>query len=304
MKIVLDVGSNWETLEDCLESCRKAKTLGADAIKFQSFISEDLYGISGKVKDNIPSNFIKPIAGLCKEINIEFMCSVFTPKMVEVIDPYVQTHKIASSEAKNLELLRLTAKTGKPVYLSTGGCTYDNITVALNILGKSNTTLLYCVVDYPSRTHALSNIHTLRTKYKVDVGYSDHSMDIYEAPASAKRLGATVLEKHFKIKDFKSNDDYHALNPLQTMAMIDHLDSCSQEYKTETERANLNVIIRRPVAIKLIQKGEAFQHNVNFSMSRHQDSVLSSYKTPKYIEGKLANKIIYRGEQIRPIDVT
>lgn len=298
MKVVLDVGSNFETYTDCVESCKKAKQLGAHAIKFQCYTSQDLYGFKDIVKDGIPKEWIPQLAGVCRDENIEFMCSVFNPELISYLDPYVKIHKVASSECKNKALLLEIKKTKKPVYLSIGGATFENIQKALAILGKDLTTILYCVVDYPSRTHALVNIPNLRKRYNVEVGYSDHSLDIYEAPMSAKSHGATVLEKHFKLRDFNSADNAHSLNLIETMAMIDHLETMSQEFKTSSEINNSYAITRRCVATELIQIGETLEFNKNYGYFRGSPDLHMSVRSPDDPNGKKAVRVIYKGEEI------
>ena len=197
-----------------------------------------------------------------------------------------------------MEIIKETKKTNKPVYLSIGGTPFDVIQRGLSILGKENTTLLYCVVDYPSRTHALINIPNLRKKYNINVGYSDHSIDIYEAPMSAMRHGATVLEKHFKIRDFNSNDNAHALNLIETMAMIDHLKSQSQEYKTYQEINNNYSITRRCVATKLIKIGEKLVYNENYGFYRGSPDIHSTVRNPQDPNGKIALRVLYKGDEI------
>lgn len=298
MKVVLDVGSNFDNYTDCVESCKKAKQLGAQAIKFQCFTSEDLYGFKEFVKNGIPKQWVPGLAGVCRDEQIEFMCSVFNKDLVSFIDPYVTTHKVASSECRNKDLLMEIKKTQKPVYLSIGGSTFENIQKALAILGKDKTTILYCVVDYPSRTHALVNIPNLRKRYNVDVGYSDHSLDIYEAPMSAKRHGATVLEKHFKIRDFDSTDNNHALNLIETMAMIDHLNTLSQEFKTHTEINNAYAITRRCVATELIEIGDELILNKNYGHYRGSPDLRMSVRKATDPHGHKALRVIYKGEEI------
>jgi len=298
MKIVLDVGSNFDNINDCFESAKKAKQLGAHAIKFQSFTSQDLYGFENVVKDGISPEWFASIAAVCKQENIEFMCSVFNPSLVSVLDPFVKTHKIASSEVKNKGLVAEIKKTKKPVYASTGGVPFDSLQRLVTTFGRDRLTLLYCVIDYPSRTHALVNIPNMRKKYNIDIGYSDHSLDIYEAPMSALRHGATVLEKHFKIRDFDSNDNAHALNLVQTMAMIDHLNTMSQEYKTASEINNSYAVTRRCVATKLIKIGDTLRYHDNYEHVRGSPDIRMAVRSCDDPDGQKAKRVIYVGEEI------
>lgn len=298
MKIVLDVGSNWETLEDCFDSIKKAELIGADAVKFQCYTNEDLFGIPGELKGGIPERWFGLLRAAADNARIEFMCSVFDANKVLTLDPYVRTHKIASSELRNIDLLRRTGSTGKPVILSCGGASYRSISTALKEIGKDKVTLLYCVVDYPARTHALSIMQDLKKKYHVEVGYSDHSLDIFEAPMSAKRLGASVLEKHFKIRDFQSGDNAHSLNTRQARAMIDYVHSGICAYQEPTQKEYNSNIIRRAVATQLIRVGEILVKDVNYGMYRHEGSLQRAVRDGGTINGMVSKIDVNPGDMI------
>lgn len=213
--IIAEVGSNWLTKEDCLTSIDLAAQCGANAVKFQYFTYDDLYGYRpgqdlagnyyggcGNYGDHcpeLPRDWIPELASHCKAHAVDFLCTVFNPDKVKDVDPYVRMHKVASSECSYPALLEALKGTGKPVILSTGGHSLPEIAASLDILGKTPVCLLYCVGAYPAYNVNLFKINALRNAYPTcAVGYSDHTLDAYYYPRSAVvNHGAVVLEKHF-----------------------------------------------------------------------------------------------------------
>jgi len=114
--IIAEVGSNWTTLDDCIQSISSAKLCGADAVKFQAFNYDALYGpgLMPLVKGHNPS---LPLAWLPKlkdwadTCDIEFMCSAFSPELVEAVNPYVNVHKVASADLSHVRIFT-TASSG------------------------------------------------------------------------------------------------------------------------------------------------------------------------------------------------
>lgn len=157
----------------------------------------------------------------CVHRNIEFLATAFSVHHVRQIDPLVCRHKVSSSDITNIPLLRAVAETGKPVILSTGASTVEEITAALNCLRLANSgpiSLMHCVLLYPTPDdHAnLSCIDTLRSSFPGhEVGYSDHTvpdpnLSILKAVTSK---GVKLFEKHFTYdKSLTGNDHYHAID--------------------------------------------------------------------------------------------
>ena len=111
MKVIADIGSNWNTLDDSLNAIAECKKAEIDIVKFQYFTHEKLYGFPGKMKGELSKEWIPLIHKHCVEVGIEFMCSVFDPNDVEFINQYVNIHKIASSENSYAELIYLVSDT-------------------------------------------------------------------------------------------------------------------------------------------------------------------------------------------------
>lgn len=224
--IIAEVGSNWVTKEDCLESIRVAAKCGASAVKFQYFTHEDLYGEPrAPGRQELPKAWLPELAAECKAHAVDFLCTVFNPDKVQDVDPFVRMHKVASSEASYPALLEALRKTGKPVILSTGGHMLPEIGRSLDMLGHSEVCLMYCVAAYPAQNVNLFKIDALRNAYPMcGVGYSDHTTDVYYYPRAAARLhGALIIEKHFTIFATPGLPDHeHALKWRKTETEHQH----------------------------------------------------------------------------------
>lgn len=246
MKVIAEIGSNWRTELEAVASIAAAKRCGADIVKFQYYTNHDLYGVSGP-SNCIPS--IRALSNVAREVGIEFMCTGFSPEAYQLINPWVERHKIASSEITAINILETVAKFGKPVLLSTGGATIDEIDRAVEILKPCPTTILYCVVEYPARVVDFRNIERLRRRYggTCDVGYSDHSTDVLNVPTMALICGATVLEKHVNFSAHTDTPDApHSLSEAEFSMMVRVL----KNELGEDETFRPNPWKRRAVAMK------------------------------------------------------
>jgi N-acetylneuraminate synthase len=203
-----------------------AANAGASAIKFQTYTAdtmtldidspnfrvssehelwggENLYNLYRKAFT--PWEWHKELFDLCRELGVKPFSSPFDPSAVEFLESLnAPMYKIASLETGDLELIRMVAQTGKPLIISTGATEWSEIEDVVNIVqktGNRDLTLLVCTSSYPSMpadAH-LNRISTLRNKFSVKVGVSDHTLGIGVSIA-AIALGATVIEKHFTLR--------------------------------------------------------------------------------------------------------
>ena len=159
--IIAEAGSNWKcgSYDDDLSQAKKlidiAVKSGANAVKFQTFKSENVYvenaGISNylsesgntqKINDifeylSMPHEMIPELANYCKDKNILFMSTPFSTEDAKAVDPFVKIHKIASFEINHVRLLEFIAKTKKPVILSTGASDTEDIDSAIKFLNEN-----------------------------------------------------------------------------------------------------------------------------------------------------------------------
>lgn len=243
--IIAEVGSNWRDYNDCKEAIDMAHACGADAVKFQLFDGEALYDHAFReektLKGELPKDWIPKLAERCKVRGIEFMCSAFSVDLIKLVDPYVNIHKVASSEMTDPDILETIKATGKPIIISCGGSSRGDINIMLNGHKgngrkeiswwrgfedyKAPVVLLYCNSAYPSKEHNLFAMEELK-RFGRPVGYSDHSLDVVYSPLSAvKHFGAIVIEKHFNNlpAGVETPDSPHSLDSRGFKLMADYL---------------------------------------------------------------------------------
>ena len=189
---------------------------GVDAIKFQTHIAEaessihEPFRVKFSKQDATRMDYWKrmeftelqwiDLKKHCDDAGLEFMSSPFSCAAVDLLERVgVKRYKIGSGEVNNFLLLKKIAQTGKPIILSSGMSSLDELDCTFDFLLKYNNhvSLLQCTTAYPSKPKqwGLDQIPVLKDRYKIPVGYSDHSGDIFAAMAAAA-LGAEILEFH------------------------------------------------------------------------------------------------------------
>jgi len=302
--IIAEAGSNWKcgSYEEDLNQGKKlieiAANSGVNAVKFQTYKSKTIYvedaGISNylsemgnnqKINDifeylSMPYEMIPELAKFCREKNILFMSTPFSIDDAIAVDPFVKIHKIASFEINHIRLLEFLAKTGKPIILSTGASTYDDIDFGIECLkqnGCNDITSLQCTSKYPCSPNSLnlSTIPEMHARYNFPVGFSDHSENPILAPTVAVSLGATVVEKHFTIdKNLPGPDHKFALTPdelklmVQTIRITEQTLGTGKKIVLDVEEELHKFATRSIQAIKNIEKGDELIEGFNFDVLR------------------------------------
>ena len=220
MHIIADLSCNWDTLDDILDMIERVT---CDIVKLQYYSNFDLYG-QGSTHTKLSLSWMPEIKKVCDANRKDLLCTVFNTDDIDLINPWVLEHKIASSEITDLYLIQAVNKCKKPVYLSTGGASHEQIDTALALLNDCDVTLLACDVEYPSKRHTTAKMYQLECQYKdLKVGYSDHSLDICLFPHLVKQHGAAVLEKHVKPTATNPNYEAHALTINEFNEMVNRL---------------------------------------------------------------------------------
>ncbi len=287
--LIAEIGSNWRTLEEALDSISVAKDCGADAAKFQLFSKIALYGFSKRLEPwSLPLDWLPLLKERADQVGIEFMCTAFSPELVTVVDPFVLVHKVASSDSCWPQLLEAAKATGKPVLLSTGATTGSDLVRAAGILG-TNFIAMSCVASYPADCMPLFDYN--------GEGLSDHTLGYSVAVESARR-GASVIEKHFTaFPDLDTPDRPHSLTHAQFKAMV-HLIRTGEPPDQEREfrlRHKRRLIATCDVAIGATLKyGETFGA---YRCLEDDTRGLSPFRWAE-VEGKLAAVDIKRGTPI------
>lgn len=212
---VAEVSSNHHRdLERCLRFIDVAAAVGCDSVKFQLFRIEELFAREILEKSpmhrarkgwELPVEFLPSLASRCRERGIGFSCTPFYLQAVEELLPHVDFFKIASYELLWNDLLTACARTAKPVVLSTGMATMEEIRAAVETLrgaGCSDLTLLHCVSGYPAPVEEcnLAAIRTLAEAFNCAAGWSDHSVSPAVIYRAVHRWGAGMIEFHLDLE--------------------------------------------------------------------------------------------------------
>jgi sialic acid synthase SpsE len=190
-----------------------AASCGCDAVKFQLFKIDRMFAseiLSQSPKHRarreweLPLNHLAPLANHCAERGIQFSCTPFYLEAVEELRPFVDFYKIASYELLVTPLLEACAMSGKPVVLSTGMATMEEIKAAATTLkraGAVDITLLHCVSAYPTPAAEanLSAIAAIREATDCATGWSDHTRRAAVIERAVHRWNAAAVEFHLDL---------------------------------------------------------------------------------------------------------
>ncbi len=212
--LIAEVGGNHEgDFELAKKQCSLAIESSADCVKFQLYQADSI--VNRHVDPERHSHFkgfelTKDqhifLANMCIEAGVEYLCSVWSPEMFDWIDPYLSRYKIGSGDLTAYQIVRGFAERGKPIILSTGLSTLQEINSCIEFIKKTNSiysnegslTLLQCTSMYPIRD-CDAHLSVLKTFSKIEgvgIGYSDHTIGL-EALVGAVYCGARTLEFHF-----------------------------------------------------------------------------------------------------------
>lgn len=230
--IIAEIGGNFTTFEQAARLIDAAAQCGVDAVKLQTYRADTLSsrqaifdmentGVVSQYemfrKYEINEKLHKEIFQYAESKGLDWFSSPSHPDDVELLEKCgVGAHKIGSDDAVNLPYLRHVARTGKPVLLSTGMCTLEEVRESVDAIlteGNEQLILLHAITSYP--THAenvnLAAMQTLMHAFpQLDIGYSDHTLSPI-ACLCAVAMGARVIEKHFTC-DKKADGPDHMLS--------------------------------------------------------------------------------------------
>lgn len=318
-------GNHNGRIERAFTIMKAAKQAGADAIKLQTYTADTmtidhdgaefivdlplwkdrtLYDLYQEA--HTPWEWHEAIFAKGRELGITVFSSPFDPTAVDFLESLnVPAYKIASPELVDIPLIEKVAATGKPMIMSTGMGTLEEIEEAVNAAhysGCKELILLHCVSAYPAPYNEmyLENIAELERKFNVLVGLSDHSLGT-AIPVAATALGAVVIEKHVTDSRKKSGvDSAFSLEPTELKKMIEDVDICAKASAglgfgpKDSEKKNMNY--RRSLyVIKDIAKGEIFS-NDNIRSIRPANGLAPKYLTE--VINKMAKRNIKRGEPL------
>ena len=213
-----------------------AKEAGADIIKFQLHLPEEMLPGSiqfwGGSMDEVVAKYDLDIEAqvelmdYCQRVGIQYLCTPFSMKAVDLLDEGgAPAFKTGSGEMTNIPMLRHIARKGKPMIVSTGMATVEEIEDTVSALKEEEASfvLMNCTSAYPPRYDDinLGFIPRMREMFGVMVGHSDHTPEMWTA-LGAVALGANVVEKHFTLDRGLKGPDYHvSLEPPDFRTMVE-----------------------------------------------------------------------------------
>ena len=273
---------------------------GVDFVKFQTFKAETLVTQTAdkaeyqkEITDTdetqfemikkleLDRNAHETLIEYCKQKDIQFLSTAFDHGSIELLAKLdIPFYKIPSGEITNLPYLRHIGRMSKPIIMSTGMSSLEEVRDALNVLiesgaEKEQITILHCNTEYPTPMEDvnLKAMITIRDELGVNVGYSDHTLGI-EIPIAAAAMGATVIEKHFTLDRTLPGPDHAAsLEPHELKKMVSAIQNIEKamgdgiKKSSPSEIKNMSIARKSIVAKKPIKKGELFSEE-NLTIKR------------------------------------
>jgi len=300
-----------------------AKDAAADAVKFQTFRTQDLVARNTKAafyqKKTVPGlktqnqilqalelwydDFVE-LKRYCDKKQIIFLSTAHTQDAVDLLDSLVCAYKIASGDLTNLPFLEAIAERQKTMILSTGMSTLQEVRQAVDCITKKhnrNIVLLHCTTNYPCSLEEvnLRAMQTLRKEFNLPVGYSDHTLGLF-IPPIAVGLGAAIIEKHFTLDKNSAGPDHKAsLDPGELKIMVRSIRDTEKalgsamKIPSDSEKKIMKLVRKSLVAAADIHKGSKIKEG-DISIKRPGSGIQP--KDIKRIIGKKALKDIKKDE--------
>ena len=307
--------------------CDAAKKAGVDAVKFQTWITDNLVAKNAPLalyqeqnitnKQDSQFEMLKKLElqfdeflelkEYCKNIDLKFLS---TPDDADSLDFLSKLEldflKVGSGEVNNIPFLRRIGAKKQHVILSTGMSYLRDVELAYYTLiesGALSVKLLHCTSNYPCPMEEvnLNAMITLKTAFKCEVGYSDHTLGI-EVPIAAVALGATIIEKHFTLdKEMDGPDHKASLNPVELEEMVLAIRNIEVALGTghkipnKSELETSKVVWKSIVASKTINLGDVFSES-NLTLKRTGSGISAKYWD--MVIGKKANQVFVKDDLI------
>lgn len=288
--IIAELSANHNgSLQTALETIKAAKEIGANAIKLQTYTAEtmtlnskneDFMVSGGTLWDGkslyelyewatTPWEWHKELFEYARSLDIDIFSTPFDKSAVDFLEQFnPSAYKIASFEITDYELVRYVASKQKPIIISTGIATINEILDVVNIcksMGNEDIVLLKCTSQYPAPLEEanLKTISNMKETFGVEVGFSDHTIGV-TAPIVAVTLGAKVIEKHFILdKSIGGADCEFSLDKKEFKLLVDVVRDTEKllgvvDYSLDEKKQKQRRFSRSLYISKDIKKGEIF----------------------------------------------
>ena len=288
--IVAELSANHNgSYERAVRIVQAAKDAGADAIKLQTYTADTitfnsdsepfrirggtlwdgktLYGLYGEAYT--PWEWQPKLKQVAEGLGMQCFSSAFDASAVDFLEEMgIPVHKVASPELVDLLLIRKMAATGKPLILSTGMATLEEIEEAVRTArqaGAREIALLKCTSAYPAPAEEMNlrTIPELARRFEVPVGLSDHTMGI-AVPVAAVSLGACIIEKHLTLSRGEAGpDSAFSLEPHEFKAMVEAVRTAERalgavHFGVSEREASSRAFRRSLFVVCDVAKGETF----------------------------------------------
>lgn len=325
--IIAELSANHNgSLQTALDTIKAAKECGANAIKLQTYRADTLT-LNCKNRDFMieggtlwdgkslyelyeeaytPWEWHEELFAYARSLDLDVFSTPFDKSAVDFLETFNPTaYKIASFEITDYELVEYTASKGKPIIISTGIATLEEIIDVIALcknVGNDQIILLKCTSSYPAALEEanLNTITNMKEKFGVNIGFSDHTLGI-TAPIVAVTLGACVIEKHFILdKSIGGADCAFSLDKQEFALMVQAVRETEKllgniDYSLNKKRKNQRRFCRSIYVSKNIKKGEIFSRE-------NLKSVRPGYSMhPKYFNkllGQKAKKDYHLGDRV------
>ncbi|HML36323.1 MAG TPA: pseudaminic acid synthase [Bacillota bacterium] len=328
VKLVAELSANHNhKIEIAKDTIRAAKESGADAVKLQTYTPDtltidcdnDYFKLTqGTIWDGTtlyqlyqqaytPWEWHRELFAYAEDIGIEIFSTPFDRSAVDLLEALDNPiYKIASFEITDLPLINYAASKGKPMIISTGIATLDEIEAAVSACrnqGCDDITLLQCTSEYPARPEDanLLTMLDLKKRFDVKIGLSDHTMG-FEVPVVAASMGAALIEKHFIIdRGIGGPDATFSMTPDELLEMTEKIRNIEKilgrvNYEIDDSKEKSRTFSRSLFVVEDVKKGQMVtEKNVR--------SIRPGYGiSPKYLEKILGEKFtedVERGTPMR-----
>lgn len=326
VKIIAEIGVNHNgKMRLAKKLINEAKKCGADAVKFQSYITEEFVLPETKKTDYQNNNVgkkishfqmlkkyefsfkqFKEIASYCKIKKIEFMSTPYDLKSLKyLISLGVSSIKIASADLNDHLLHKFANKSGKKIIISTGMSKLSEIRKTLQLYSnKKKITLLHCTSNYPCSLKSvnLRSIETIKKMFGCKVGYSDHS-NFIETSIAAVAMGCNIIEKHFTLSNNMRGPDHLAsFNPKKFTNLVEGIRRTetlmgNNEKKIQPEERKMKDISSKSITLIVDKKKNSSIKSLDIKMMRPGLGLNGTHL--KKVIGKKLNKDLKKLTQLK-----
>ena len=323
-------GNHAGDLARALEMVHVAKEVGSDCVKIQTYTpdtmtidchnqyfnieegtwkGENLYALYQKAYT--PWEWQDKLRDEAAKVGIDFLSTAFDNTSVDFLETLgVEFYKIASFELTDIPLLEYVASKNKPIIMSTGMGSLEEITEAVEAIfatGNRQLALMKCSSAYPAKREEmnLSTIPDMKKRFGVPVGLSDHSMGAFSA-ATAVAMGANIIEKHFCIsRAIKNPDSAFSMEPQEFREMVEQVREVEKAFGEVfygvSEQEESNVCFRRSLFV--VQDVEAGERLTPENIRSIRPSYGLKPKHYKEVLGKRAAHALKRGTPLSFEDI-